>query len=188
MRFGADGNGATRLDQSEARKVLLKSVLVFDSFSETERAAATGAERRVLAQCATLGCETWPLIYSSFYQNTPLSSLSSEEDAADIAVRVVTVASESRPELTAMMQAARQLGLGSVTVLGLGLPWPGLGQKVVLLHDWLKRSLRDGSVKASDLVRNGCLSVSQASVNALMGAVVCIQEKNCHNSIHVVGP
>lgn len=156
MRFGAEGNGATRFDQSEARKVLLKSVLAFDAFSEAERAAATGAaESGVAAQCAALACKTWPSASSSsFDRNISPSSPSLREDETDtdVVVRVVTVASEPRPELTAMKSAARQLGLGPVSVLGLGLPWPGLGQKVVLLHDWLKRSLRDGSVHASDLV------------------------------------
>ena len=49
---------------------------------------------------------------------------------------VVAVASDPRPELTALLSSASAVGL-EVQVLGLGQPWRGLGSKIRLLEGYL---------------------------------------------------
>jgi hypothetical protein len=141
VRFGAGGNGATLRDRSDARQVLLRSVFAFDAAA----AAAPGTAAAAAARCAALACAP-----------PPAAAAAAPRNASGAAVWVVTAASEARPELDALVRAARALGLGTVHVVGLGQPWPGLGQKVVLLHAWLTDKLAGGGVQPSDVVRE-CL-------------------------------
>lgn len=48
-------------------------------------------------------------------------------------LRLVTVASDHRPELDALIDSAAAVGM-EVTVLGMGQEWRGLGSKIKLLQ------------------------------------------------------
>jgi len=52
-------------------------------------------------------------------------------------IKVITVATESTPELAALERSCRRHGM-DLTVLGLGKPWLGFGMKILLTYEYLK--------------------------------------------------
>ena len=55
-------------------------------------------------------------------------------------IELVTVANIKKPELCELRRAAENLGY-RLTILGVGEPWPGLGQKAEKLHTFLRLRL-----------------------------------------------
>ena len=145
FRYGGNGSGNVSLqDLDDAKLILGRSIFLGSTHQFNFVAGGVSHTAPVLAE-ATIdrseasGVHQW---CSQWQCKLPYwaKQKQSKSSVSATNIELVTVANHERAELRTLRKSAENLGY-HLTVLGVGEPWPGLGQKAVKLHSFLRSKL-----------------------------------------------
>jgi hypothetical protein len=192
-RFGGDSNGRiSPRDLGEVMRVLHRSIFAASpsevSASRTFKQEARWHEGSDYPQPQTLlveerlaGCRG----KKEEEEGGGGARSSSSRCTDNKTIELVTVANIKKPELCELRRAAENLGY-RLTILGVGEPWPGLGQKAEKLHTFLRLRLGNpgggrSSLKSSknDFSRVGQVE-SSTSIPGHEANIGTCGEVRCH--------